>query len=58
MPDNDSLPAGAVSLFDGEDVDVGQEAPDDEDQAAEELAGIESSQEDPNTPPADTVEAS
>lgn len=58
MPENDPGPAEAVSLFDGEDVDVGDEAPDGEDQPADELAAIKASQDDPDTPPADTAEAS
>ncbi len=58
MADNDPGPADAVSLFDGEDVDVGDEAPDDRGQATEELAAIRASQDDPDTPPADSAEAS
>jgi len=55
MPDNSP---DVLSLFDGEDVDVGDEAPEDDDQQADELAGIRASQDDPDTPPADTTEAS
>ena len=47
-----------VSLFDGEDVDTGEEAPAHEDFTTEELAGIRASQQDGDTPPADAEEAS
>jgi hypothetical protein len=47
-----------VDLFDGDDVDEGESAPEDEDFAEAELAGIKASQEDPETAPADDPEAS
>jgi hypothetical protein len=53
MPGDDGVQASEVGLFDGEDVDVGDEAPDDEELTGEELAGIKASQDDPETPPAD-----
>jgi hypothetical protein len=52
MPGDDAAKASEVGLFDGEDVDVGEEAPDDEELTGEELAGIRASQNDPDTPPA------
>jgi hypothetical protein len=47
-----------VDLFDDDDVDEGESAPDDEDFTEEELAAIKASQADPNTAPADDPEAS
>ncbi len=42
-----------IELFDGEDVDVGEEPPDGDDLTEEELAGIKASQDDPSSPPLD-----
>jgi hypothetical protein len=42
-----------VGLFDGEDVDTGDEPPDDDDISAAEVAAIRASQADPATPPPD-----
>ncbi len=47
-----------VELFDGEDVDVGDEPPDDDDMTPDEVAAVRASQQAPDTPPADTTEAS
>ena len=45
--------AAHVDLFDDEDVDVGEEAPDDDNLTTDELAAIRTSQADPTTPPPD-----
>ena len=45
--------AAHVDLFDDEDVDVGEEAPDDDNLTTDELAAIRASQADPTTPPPD-----
>lgn len=50
MPGDDP---SEIGLFDNEDVDVGEEAPGDDDFTDEELAGIAASQADPDTPDPD-----
>jgi hypothetical protein len=50
MPGDDP---SEIALFDDEDVDVGEEAPDDDDFTDEELAGVAASQADPDTPDPD-----
>ena len=44
---------GDDELFDGEDVDTGDDPPDDDDISDAEVAAIKASQADPSTPPAD-----
>ncbi|MGR6318873.1 hypothetical protein Q2K19_31625 [Micromonospora soli] len=49
MPGDEAAQASEVSLFDNEDVDVGEEAPDDDDFTDEELAAILASQAESDT---------
>jgi hypothetical protein len=44
---------GPSELFDGDDVDVGDDPPDDPELSDEEVAAIRASQTDPQTPPLD-----
>lgn len=50
MKDNE---VGVFDLFDGEDVDVGDEPPESDDIGEDEVAAIKVSQADPTTPPLD-----
>lgn len=50
MKDNE---VGVFDLFDGEDVDVGDDPPEDADIGDDEVAAIKASQADPSTPPLD-----
>lgn len=50
MPE-DIAGAGQFGLFDGEDVDLGEVAPTDEELTAEELAAMQASIDDRSTPP-------
>ncbi|MEU2614200.1 hypothetical protein ABZ570_21845 [Micromonospora sp. NPDC007271] len=49
MPGDETVQASEVGLFDNEDVDVGEEAPDDDDFTDDELAAIMASQAESDT---------